>query len=146
MTRFFRSLAVLIYTSAALLLSGCGGLGDVELQGKVFDVIGATGLGGKREEVKLKPRAPLIMPPTSTGALPEPGSRVDPSDQHLAGLRDPDLEKVQRKAELEKAQKEYCEKHYDPQRDARDAVVVKGPLGSCRKSILDNVNLSGFQF
>ena len=60
---------VLALAALSFLLSGCGG---VQLEGKVFDVVGLT---GKKEqaEKQVPDRAPLVLPPTRK--LPAPGSR-----------------------------------------------------------------------
>lgn len=68
-----RVLPVVLIT---LLLGGCGGFsaGDIQFEGKIFDAVGLNGANARREEPKLKKRAPIVLPPDAK--LPEPGKRV----------------------------------------------------------------------
>ena len=142
---FFRqTLALPLIGFFALVLAGCSP-GDIQLEGKVFDAIGVNNLtGGKKADPKLAARAPLVMPP-ATGTLPQPGSEVAP-DNALAGIRDPEQTKKLDEERLAKAQKEYCDKHFDPQQAAIENIEVIGPAGNCRQSILDNVSINGIGF
>ncbi len=137
-----QTLALPLIGFCALVLAGCG-LGDVQLEGKLFDAIGANDLtGGAKRDPKLAARAPLVMPP-ATGALPQPGSGVAPVDTELAGIRDPEATKKIDEERLALAQKEYCDKNYAIERDTIENNTVIGPAGNCRKSILDNVSIKG---
>jgi hypothetical protein len=75
-----------------LSLAGCSGADSgVELNGKVFDMVG-MGAGSKsRSEPKLAERAPLVPPP-SVAALPAPDS-VQGNAGHMAWPNDPDRQR-----------------------------------------------------
>jgi hypothetical protein len=120
----------------AMLLASVGGCGfedGVQLNGKIFDVLGMNG-ESKPSEPKVAARQPLTLPPSD--ALPPPGSgkAEQPS---LADIQDPDRVKQVSKADLERQQAEYCKKNYDPVvargDDSADSIV--GPLGPCRGSV-----------
>lgn len=122
---------------SAVLLAGCAP-GDIELQGKIFEVAGMAGTqqGGGRS-VKLADRAPLVVPP-DTNMLPPPGETGSTSDgDMLASIDDPDRKKTRTRAELEKQQAEYCHKNYELPKARGDATAdtAVGPLGECRKSV-----------
>lgn len=124
----------LIALSAAV--AGCGfGAGDIELKGGVFDALGVSGAQNtkRRDDVKLKPRAPLVLPP-GVERLPSPGTSTAAADPEMLTIQDPDEIKVVDKAALEKAQQEYCDKHYQELQHGNE--FVKGPLGPCRKSVM----------
>lgn len=131
-----RRIAAALVLSGAVAVSGCGlGVGDIELQGGVFDALG-VGTNSKqasRDDVKLKPRAPLVLPP-GVERLPSPGTSVAAADPELLTIQDPDQVVTQDRAELEKAQKEYCDKHYQEYQSGSE--FVSGPLGPCRKSVM----------
>lgn len=106
-----RLIAPALVSVALLGLAGCGGLDGVEFNGKIFEAAGLTGaLGGKREEPKTEPRAPLVLPPAKE-RLPEPGelaaapaaAQPDP-----AWPNDPDKRKAANSAAQKQAQAEYC--------------------------------------
>ncbi len=140
MTRIFRALFMPLALVASVGLAACSP-GDVQLEGKVFEALGANELGKKRAAANLKSRTPLVMPP-ATGALPEPGSG---QEQQIVGVEDQDQRKIVDKAALEKKHKEFCEKHYDQTKQI-EGEIVNGPLGDCRKSILDHVSIEGLGF
>ena len=72
----------------ATSLAGCSGADKgVELNGKVFDVVGLGG-GKPSEEPRLAERAPLVPPPRMS-ALPTPGAVPEPGN-HMAWPDDPD--------------------------------------------------------
>jgi hypothetical protein len=58
--------------AATLALGGCGG---VEFQGKIFDAVGLSSVGGSEPDVRMAERPPLLLPPDPK-ALPQPGSGV----------------------------------------------------------------------
>lgn len=128
-----------VLLSVAVIVSGCGlGVGDVELNGGVFDALGVGSNSKKtsRNDVKLKPRAPLVLPP-GVERLPAPDTSVAAADPELLTIQDPDeVVKVDRVA-LEKAQEEYCNKNYREYEAGSE--FVKGPLGPCRKSVMTAV-------
>ena len=92
----------------AMMLAGCSGADSgVELNGKIFDAVGLTGVGKKSAEPNLAERAPLVPPPR-TDALPAPGSATIDAG-HMAWPDDPD----KRRAALAAADKnskvnKYC--------------------------------------
>jgi hypothetical protein len=57
---------------ATLALGGCGG---VQFEGKVFDYMGVSSIGGQQADVKMVERPPLLLPP-DTKALPPPSQGV----------------------------------------------------------------------
>ncbi len=121
---------------ASLALAGCSA-GDVQLNGKVFDLLGAaTGANAETKDVKLAARPGLVAPPT-TQSLPEPGSNVVP-DGELATIVDHDRKKVVDRSALEKQQAEYCKVNYEQPKQRNDSTVegATGPLGPCRASVL----------
>ncbi len=125
--------------AGAVTVSGCGlGVGDVELNGGVFDALGVGSNSKKttRDDVRLKPRAPLVLPP-GVERLPSPGTSVVAANPELLTIQDPDQTVEVDKAALEKAQQEYCDKHY--QEYSSGSEFVKGPLGPCRKSVMTAV-------
>ena len=94
-------------TSAALL----GGCADgIEINSPLLDAVGlSTAALSRKEEPKLQPRAPLVMPP-STQRLPEPGqaepvatAAVDPS-----WPKDKDAERRATAKDKAARQAEYC--------------------------------------
>lgn len=122
--------------AVALALGGCGiGADDIELNGGVFDALGVGSNSKKvnRDDVKLKPRAPLVLPP-GVERLPDPGTAVAAADPELLTIQDPDQVVTQDQAALERAQAEYCAKNY--REYEHNSEFVKGPLGPCRKSVM----------
>jgi hypothetical protein len=129
----------LVLVSALCLSVGMGGcsMGDVELNGGVFDVLGMSPSGqSKGAEPKMTERAPLVVPP-SLDRLPAPGEET-PESAQLAAIKDPDVEKRLSQAELDKQQAEYCKKNYEIPKARGDdsADAATGPLGPCRASVL----------
>jgi hypothetical protein len=130
--------ASLLICGVALVSSGCAP-GDVQLNGKVFDMLGsATGLNsGGPTETKIAARPGLVVPPT-LDRLPEPGSATVP-DGDLAQIVDFDQKKVVDKAALEGKQREYCKINYEQPKqrgDTTTADLAVGPLGPCRPSAM----------
>ncbi len=122
---------------AAVTLAGCSA-GDVELNGKLFDAVGATGLLGKPSgKVQLAERAPLVVPP-STERLPQPGAALPEAADVSKQVIDPERKKVISKAELQRQQDEYCKVNYEQAKARGDtgADTAAGPLGLCRPSAL----------
>jgi hypothetical protein len=140
--KFIGEAALPMVLAAALAgLGGCGGLDDVQLNGKVFDAIGLNSTA-KSAEPKLAARQPLVVPP-GLDSLPPPGSgkAEQPS---LAEIQDPDAKAKVSQADLEKQQAEYCKVHYEDAKargDDTTADLATGPLGSCRPSILSAVKV-----
>jgi hypothetical protein len=125
----------------ALGLSGCGGVDDVQFNGKIFDALGVSdGSGKKSAEPKMVARSGIVMPP-AVDRLPEPGkptgSEIETAT--IASLNDPDKKVVLDKADLERQQREYCKVHYEQAKQHGDpeAELAKGPLGPCKGSALN---------
>lgn len=121
--------------ASLMAISGCGA-NDIQLNGKVFDMVGLNGSGAKSGEPKLAVRQPLVVPP-GLDSLPPPGSEkaAEPS---LADIQDPDRLKKVSQAEQQKQQDDYCKANYDTALARGDASAdsVTGPLGPCHPSIL----------
>ncbi len=128
---------------ATVSVAGCG-VGDVQFEGKIFDAVGLN-QKASRETPKLAERQPLVLPP-SAERLPQPGA--EGQSHHEAALstaiRDPEAEAKKSEDIKEAEQKAFCDKHYDHQRAMADPHMqdIRGPHGSCRKSILDAVNIN----
>lgn len=136
-SRILKGLGLIL---AAAMLTGCSA-GDVQLEGKIFDALGVGGNQSSRETPKLAQRTPLVVPP-SLERLPPPGERpVNPQEDLLASINDPDLSKQVDEEELARQQAAYCEKHYDTAKALNDpeAAHIKGPAGYCRKSVLSGI-------
>jgi hypothetical protein len=129
-------LALVSALCLGLGLGGCS-MGDVELNGGVFDVLGMSpGSQSKGSEPKMTERAPLVVPPT-LDRLPAPGEET-PASPQLAAIQDPDEAKKLSQAELEQQQAEYCRKNYEIPKARGDdsADAATGPMGPCRASVL----------
>jgi hypothetical protein len=139
----FRQCVIGSVACAALSLAGCSA-GDVQLNGKVFDMLGsATGLSAGDKEITVAPRSGLVLPP-STGSLPEPGSASVPDGQ-LAQIVDHDRKKVVDKSALAAKQAEYCKVNYEQAKLRGDSTadLATGPAGPCRPSalgLIDDIN------
>jgi len=122
----------------AVALSGCEA-SDVQLNGKVFDAMGMNTSSVERKTPELKPRAGIVVPP-DLSSLPEPGSGQ--TQQAELPVQDYDATRTTSKADLERQQKEYCDKHYEMAKAMgdQDAAIVEGPLGRCQKSILSLID------
>jgi hypothetical protein len=122
-----------IVTGAALL----GGCADgVEINSPLLNSLGvATGALGQKEEPKLAPRAPLVMPP-STQRLPEPGQpaaavAAAPA-ANPAWPKDREQERVASAAERKRQHTQYCRDGNWKERAMDDgAGGMQGPDGSC---------------
>lgn len=125
----------------ALAVAGCSA-DDVELNGKIFDVVGLNGQKTKSGEPKIAARAPLVMPPNME-RIPEPGAPPEGqlAASEVASLQDPDKVKKTSHVELERQQAEYCKKNYELAKAHGDqnADQAAGPLGPCRASVLTAV-------
>lgn len=123
----------------ALALSGCSA-DDIELNGKIFDVVGLNTGKTSSAEPKMVARAPLVMPPNPE-RVPEPGLPPESQAADIAALNDPDKVAQTSQAELERQQAEYCRKNYDLAKAHGDnnADLASGPLGPCRGSVLSAI-------
>src|SRR5690606_20102526 len=95
--------------TGAALLGGCAD--GIEINRPLLDSVGlSTAALSKKEEPKLQPRAPLVMPP-STQRLPEPGQAPPPAAVATADPawpKDKDQERVVAAAEKKSRQAQYC--------------------------------------
>lgn len=135
-----------IWIAACLsaVLAGCGGVDDIQLNGKVFDALGVNTSSVNRDTPELKPRSGIVVPP-NLSSLPEPGSGKA-AEPVLADVQDYDEKRTVSRADLERQQAEYCQKHYEDAKvhGDQDVGLVEGPLGRCQKSILNLVgNVTG---
>ena len=124
--------------ACAAVLAACSA-GDVELNGKVFDVMGMTASKQSGKDPKLAARAPIVLPP-ALDRLPEPGEATETAS--IPEVKDADEQKIVAKAELERQQAEYCKVHYEQAKqrgDTAGAEAAKGPLGECRPSIFTSL-------
>ena len=124
---------------AGTILSACSGT-DVELKGGVFDLMGISGTGAKREEPKMANRAGLVIPP-STASLPPPGAA--PTQPALAanGEAFPVNPEDAKKAELANVvdqHKAFCEKSRQRHEAGISPIIESSPWGSCEESVLRN--------
>lgn len=139
MTRIRRCFGFIVALSTAIGVAGCGfGVDDVELNGGVFDMLGVGSNSKKvsRDDVSMKPRAPLVLPP-GVERLPEPGTSMAAANPDLLTIQDPDEKPEIDQAALAKAQEEYCAKNY--REYEHNSEFVKGPLGPCRKTIMSAI-------
>ena len=148
---FFTASAARIVAAAVLLMAfgGCSA-DDVELNGGLFD---AVGIGSKSKSTKGEPvmaaRSPLVVPP-NLERLPQPGEPLATESADVAAIDDPDKKILVSQADLEKQQAAYCKVHYEQARahgDIDGADLAVGPMGSCRGSVLNalNINLGSSQ-
>jgi hypothetical protein len=119
--------------SGAALLGGCAD--GVEINSPLLDAVGlSTAALSKKEEPKLQPRAPLVMPP-STQRLPEPG-QAQPASAAVADPawpKDRDQERVATAKQKAAAQAEYCRDGNWKERamDGPQGGATVGPGGVC---------------
>ena len=120
--------------TGAALLGGCAD--GVEVNSPLLNSLGvATGALGQKEEPQLKPRAPLVMPP-STQRLPEPGQPAAAAAAapaaNPAWPKDAEQDRIAAAAEKKQRHTRYCrdgnwkERAMDP-----NAGGMQGPNGSC---------------
>ena len=134
--------APLVAVGFALSVSGCGGY-DVELNGGLFDLIGASDIGKKRVEPKMTKRNGIVVPPT-TAALPPPGGKPKPSGPQVAAATgqawpvDPEVAKSDAKQAKLRQHLAFCAKARQRVAAQLDAVLQDGPLGSCDESVIRN--------
>jgi hypothetical protein len=135
---YAKALLLVPFGAAVLAVSGCGYDG-VQLNGKIFDVVGLSGDTAKPTEPKMAVRQPLVVPP-GLEALPPPGSGKAEQPK-LAEIQDADAKKRVSQADLEKQQAAYCKVNYEDAKARGDdtADSASGPLGSCHPSIFTGV-------
>lgn len=126
----------------AALVGGCSA-GDVELNGSVFDTLGVGSKAQSSSKVAQAPiRQGLVVPP-DLERLPQPGSgSADAVVATEAMPVDPEQRRVASAAQAEREHRAYCEKALQQARINRDLSPVKGPLGRCDGSVLDNISVN----
>jgi hypothetical protein len=132
-----------LIVSGTLALSACAP-GDVELNGKVFDMVGIGSGSQQRGKVQVAERAPLVMPP-SLERLPAPETGSTAAADASFPI-DPETRGRMSKSDLERKQAQYCEENYRKPLALGDharAAGAKGPLGLCAPSVLNAVGSSG---
>ena len=130
-----------LVASVAAALAGCSA-DDVQLNGKVFDMMGMNTSSVKKTP-KMADRPSLLVPP-DMARLPEPGT-ANAEQPEIAEVKDYDTTRQTTEADLEKQQAAYCQKHYEDAKvhGDQDAVLASGPLGPCQRSVMSimkNVN------
>lgn len=125
--------------ASTLLLCGCAD--GVELNGKVFDMMGISpsAQDARRSEPKLAERAPLVLPP-DTSRLPEPGSET--ASPKMAWPDDPEQRKAREAQERERLHLAHCRGDAQWRERALQKDAARGaprsPYGPC-PSIFGNV-------
>lgn len=138
--RAMRQMVVTCLLVAGIAVSGCSGT-DVELKGGVFDALGVSNIGAKREEPKMVNRPGLVIPP-STASLPAPGSQ--PQQQQVAAngeafpVNPEDARKLQT-AQLVEKHKAFCEQARQRHEAGVTPEIESSPWGSCHESVLRNL-------
>src|SRR5262245_10514929 len=133
-----RLIFIAALVAAGFALSGCGGDG-VELNGKLFDMMGVSGSAqnARTRDPNMADRPPLVVPP-SVARLPEPGSGKATSDD-VAALNDPEARKQAAAKERERLHLAYCRGESQWREKALDPNAVnKSPYGPC-PSIINNI-------
>jgi hypothetical protein len=135
-------LAAGVTTALAVALSGCS-MGDIELNGKIFDALGVSSASqtGKKEP-RLAARPTLVLPP-NPDALPDPTTIPAP----IAVADDPswpkDPDDARRSAAVDGARKqeEFCRQDGNWREKAmRDEVgSTSGPGGNCSGNIFSAI-------
>jgi hypothetical protein len=123
----------------AAALAGCSA-GDVELNGKIFDVMGVSAATkGPSSEPKLAARAPLVLPPDASKLPPPDATAAPPAPALQADASwptDADKARVSAAEDLERRQKEYCSGgNWKEKAIGREGEADKGPAGTCGGSI-----------
>ena len=127
---------------ALMAFGGCSGE-DIQLEGKLFDAVGIGSGSKKKGEPEMAARSPLVMPP-SMERLPAPGKQEGGESADVAAINDPDKKLEVSRADLEKQQAEYCKVNFEQAKQRGDqttADLATGPLGSCRGSVLNLVDM-----
>ncbi len=133
-----------LIVSGTLALGACAP-GDVELNGKLFDMAGiGSGSGSRGKTQQLAERSPLVVPPSLERLpAPETGSTAQADGSFPI---DPEQRGAMSKGELERRQAEYCKVNYHQPialGDQARAASAVGPLGPCAPSVLKSVGSSG---
>lgn len=124
----------------AAVAGGCSP-GDVELNGSIFDKLGVGSNSAARSDTKVPIRQALVLPP-NLERLPEPGSGQADQQSAEAMPVDPEQKRVAAVSKAEADHRAYCERALREAKVRGDLTLVKGPLGRCDRSALDNVNIN----
>ena len=139
--RLPRGVILAIPLCLGLSAGGCS-MDDVQFNGGLFDMVGLSDAAKvKSGEPKVAERQPLVVPP-SLDRLPAPGEPAQSQDAQLAAIQDPDVVKKASREELERKQAEYCKVNYEQamgRGDETTALAAEGPLGPCRKSVMNSI-------
>jgi hypothetical protein len=117
-------------------LKGCAS-GDVEFNGKIFEMVGLAGDQGGGRDPKTQPRAPLVLPP-DRNRLPEPGAGASPIETgaNPAWPNDRDARKLADGDARKRAQEQYCrDGNWKQKAHGKDIEAAQGPEGSCHGNI-----------
>jgi hypothetical protein len=136
LSHHLRLISTAAVVASVVALSGCAD--GVELNGKLFDLMGVSSSSQEtRRDPRMADRPPLVVPPSVT-RLPEPGSGKAASED-VAALNDPEQRKVAAAKERERLHLAYCrgdlqwrDKAFDPN------IVNKSPYGPC-PNLVNNI-------
>ncbi len=112
-------------------LAGCGS--DMELNGKIFDLMGVSSAAqaASKQEPKMAVRSGLVLPPDAS-RLPAPGSEGEQSAIAVASINDPDKRKAMAAAERARLHKAHCSGEMNWQERVRDKnATPTSPYGPC---------------
>lgn len=106
-TQRLKQFASAVAAAATLTVGGCAD--GVELNGKVFDLLGVSpaAMEASRREPKLAERAPLVMPPNAN-RLPDPDSGQASVAEQTNWPADPEQRKLAAAQERERLHLAYC--------------------------------------
>lgn len=142
--QYWIKLSAAAAVASALALSACGGVDGIEMNGKLFDMMGisAASQEGRGRDTRMADRAPLVVPP-NTNRLPEPGSGKA-SSEAVAALNDPELRKQAAAKERERLHLAYCRGEAQWKENAvrppDDAIANRSPYGPCPGLFSGSVN------
>ena len=129
-SRWIKQAVGSVAIAATLTLAGCAD--GVELNGKVFDLLGVSpgAQAAAKAEPKMQPRTGLVLPP-DTARLPDPGSE-EANAAAVAQIDDPDKRRAMAAAERERLHKAYCSGEMNwKERAVKTDVENKSPYGPC---------------
>lgn len=136
--RFRKAKSLVGAALASVMLTGCGAIDGVELNGGIFDAMGISGdaLRASRQEQKVAARPGIVMPP-DTSRLPPPGSApAAAAPQDASWPVGPEDRARIKQAALKRQHDEFCKKAEQRRALAgQDAEPETGPLGSCRPGL-----------
>lgn len=120
--------------AATLSLGGCGGVDGVELNGKMFDMMGISpaAMNANKTDPKVADRPPLVLPPNA-GNLPEPGSGKTVAGE-LNWPADPEQKKIAAAAERDRQHQAYCRgdiQWKEKAMNSPNAPANRSPHGPC---------------